>query len=92
MFFLFSGYTDLKINEIGALGGSVICVSDFSSGHELAVSELEPCVVLGSTALSVLIAGLEPGSDSVSPSLSAPPLLVLSLYQKLINIKKIKNK
>ena len=38
---------------------------------------------------SVLIArSLEPASDSVSPSL-APPLLVLSLSHKQINIKKI---
>ena len=39
---------------------------------------------------SVLIAGsLGPASDSVSPSLSAPPLLVLSLSLKnKINIKK----
>ena len=36
---------------------------------------------------------LEPASDSVSPSLSAPPLLLLSLSlsQKYINIKNLKN-
>ena len=49
------------------------------------------------TSGSVLTAQrLKPGSDSVSPSLSAsPPLMVcLSLSQKYINIKKnkIKNK
>ena len=44
---------------------------------------------------SVLTAqSLEPVSDSVSPSLSAPPLfmLCLSLSQKQINMKKIKKK
>ena len=46
---------------------------------------------------SVLTArSLEPASDSVCPSLSAPPplvlLLSLSLSQKYMNIKKIKNK
>ena len=47
-------------------------------------------LVSSSPALgSVLIArSLEPASDSVSPSL-APPLLVLSLSHKQINIKKI---
>ena len=42
---------------------------------------------------SVLTAqSLEPVSDSVSPSLSAPPpfMLCLSLSQKQINVKKIK--
>ena len=38
---------------------------------------------------SVLIAqSLEPASDSVSPSLSAPPLLMLCLSLLKINIKK----
>ena len=36
---------------------------------------------------------LEPASDSVSPSLSAPSLLVLSLsLSKIINVKKFKKK
>ena len=40
---------------------------------------------------SVLIAqNLEPASDSVSPSLSAPPLLVHSLSENQTNIKKQK--
>ena len=47
----------------------------FSSGHDLKVGEFEPGVVLcGLTAQS-----LEPAWDSVSPSLSAPPLLTLCL-------------
>ena len=42
---------------------------------------------------SVLTAqSLEPVSDSVSPSLSAPPLLALCLSQKCINVKKKKLK
>ena len=48
------------------------------SGHDLAVGEFE-------TAQS-----LEPASFSVSPSLSAPPLIALCLSLSLIiNIKKI---
>ena len=49
--------------------------TDLSSGHDLAVRGFEPRV----TAQS-----LEPASDSVSPSVSAPPLLMLclSLAQK----------
>ena len=53
-------------------------------------------LVSSSLALgSVLTAGsLEPASDAVSPSLSAPPLLVRSLSLSLsrIDIEKIKNK
>ena len=44
---------------------------DFSSGHDLMVPEIEPRV--GLCADSV-----EPGWDSVSLSLSAPPLFSLS--------------
>ena len=44
---------------------------------------------LSLTSGSVLMAqSLEPASDSVSPSLSAPPQLMLCLSQKQINIKK----
>ena len=52
---------------------------DFGSGHDLAVREFEPRVGLWAQ-------NLEPASDSVSPSLSAPPLfmLCLSLSQKQI--------
>ena len=52
---------------------------DFSSGHHLPDCGFEPCVASG----SVLTAqGLEPASDSVSPSLSAPSSLMLCLKNK----------
>ena len=63
---------------MGRLGGSVGWASDFGSGHDLTVHELEPHVGLRAHSS-------EPGaSDSVSPSLSAPPALMLcrSLCQK----------
>ena len=52
-------------------------MSDFGSGHDLAVREFEPRVGLFADSL-------EPGtpSDSVSLSLSAPAPLVLSLKTK----------
>ena len=46
----------------GHLGGSVGEASDFGSGHDLVVRELEPHVGLCAQSL-------EPVSDSVSPSL-----------------------
>ena len=47
---------------------------DFGSGHDLTIHELEP--VIG------LCAGrVEPAWDFLSLSLSAPPLLMLSLSQ-----------
>ena len=62
-------------------GGSVGWVSDFSSGHDLVVCGFEP-PALG----SVLTArSLEPASAAVSPSLSAPPRLILCLSLSLIN-------
>ena len=45
---------------------------DFGSGHDLAVREFEPCIRLCADSL-------ESASDSVSPSLSASPLLELFL-------------
>ena len=53
---------------------------DFSSGHDLMACEFEPCVPAVLTAQS-----LEPASDSVSPSLSAPPPLTLCLSLSLNN-------
>ena len=53
----------------GHLGGSVGCVSDFGSGHDLAVHEFK--LRIGLPAVST-----KPALDSLSPSLSAPPLLV----------------
>ena len=51
----------------GRLGGSIGEVSDFGSGHDLAVGEFEPRIRLSAV-------GTEPASDPLSPSLSAPPL------------------
>ena len=63
---------------------------DFGSGHDLTVCEFEPCIGLCADSA-------EPGWDSLSPSLSGPPLLVLvfSLYlslspPKVSNLKKKK--
>ena len=65
---------------MGRLGGSVGWASDFSSGQDLILVGLSPA--LG----SVLTAhNLEPALDSVSPSLSAPPLLALCLSLSKIN-------
>ena len=65
---------------LGCLGGSVDCASDLVSGHDLTVREFEPRV-------GVCADGSEPGARlRLSPSLSAPPLLMLSLPK--INIKK----
>ena len=44
----------------------------FSSGHDLTVCGFEPHVGLQAT-------GAEPAWDSLSPSLTVPPLLALSL-------------
>ena len=43
---------------------------DFGSGHDLVVHEFEPHVGLWADSV-------EPAWDALSPSLSAPPLLVL---------------
>ena len=62
-------------------------MSDFSSGHDLTVGEFEPHV--GLTAISV-----ESSLDPRSPtSLSAPPLLMLSLSKinKTLTKKERKN-
>ena len=50
---------------------------DFGSGHDLMVREFKPCVGLWAD-------GVELAWDPLSPSLSAPPLLdlSLSLFQK----------
>ena len=53
----------IRIGGEGYLSGS-----DFGSGHDLRVHGFEPCI---SSVLTARI--LEPASDSVSPSLSAPP-------------------
>ena len=64
----------------GRLGGSVSSVSDFGSGHNLAIPSSSP------TWGSVLTAqSLEPASDSVSLSLRPSPAraLFLSFSQKI---------
>ena len=70
-------YLDYK----GHLGGSVGWASDFGSGHNLTDHEFKPCVRLCADSS-------EPGAalDSVSPSRSTPPLLVLSLSKINRNI------
>ena len=44
----------------------------FGSGHDLAVREFKPCIRLHA-------GDVEPAWDSLSPSLSGPPPLALSL-------------
>ena len=70
----------------GRLHGSFGWASDFGSGHDITVCEFEP--LIGLTPVCA-----EPALDPLSPFLSAPPLLVLSLSLSLsnnkINIKKI---
>ena len=77
-----------SISLMGLLGGSVVWVSNFSLGHDLAVCEFEPHVGLCADSS-------EPAWDFVSPSLSLPLptcahscTLSLSLSKKIINIKK----
>ena len=66
-------YLALKRKEIvGHLGGSAGQVSNFGSGHDLTVHGFEPRIKLCADSL-------EPALDSVSPSLSALPPLVVCL-------------
>ena len=51
-------------------------VLDFGSGHDLTVGGFEPHIRLSADSA-------EPAWDSLSPSLSAPPLLALSLSLSL---------
>ena len=53
---------------------------DFGSGHDLMVHGFKPHVGLYTDSI-------EPGWDSLSPSVSAPPLLAHSVSLK-INLKK----
>ena len=56
---------------------SVECLTlDFSSGHDLMVGEFKAHIRLCTDSA-------EPAWDSLSPSLSAPPLLALSLSLKI---------
>ena len=64
----------LKQNMQGArVVQAVKCLAlDFGSGHDLGVREIEPCMGLRGDSS-------EPALDPLPPSLSAPPLLTLSL-------------
>ena len=66
-----------KFNSIGAPGWRSRLSVRLQPGHDLAVREFKP-------RLRLMAQSLEPVSDSVSPSLSAPPpfMLCLSLSQK----------
>ena len=80
LFFYFR-YANLR-NTGAWVPQSVKCLPlDFSSGYDLTVCEMEPCIRL-------CIDSAEPAWeawDSLSPSLSAPPLLVLTLPLSQIN-------
>ena len=69
----------------GHLDGSVGWASNFVSGHNLMVCEFEPHVGLFADSSEP-----QPASDSVPPSLSAPPphLLTFSLSLSLSKINK----
>ena len=57
---------------------------DFSSGHDLTVREIEPRVGLNADSTEL-------AWDSVSPSLSAPPLIMCELSLSLsLSLSKIK--
>ena len=62
----------LKWPVSGRLGGSVGWASDFGSGHDFRVLEFKPHIRL-------IAASVEPASDPLSPSLSAPPPLMFCL-------------
>ena len=67
----------LKSKEKVGAPGWLSQMSDFGSGHDLTVHGFKP-------RFGLCADSSEPGaaSDSVSPSLSAPPSLVLALSQK----------
>lgn len=58
---------------------------DFGSGHDLMVCEFEPRVGLCADSSELRAWSLEPASDSMSPSLSAPPQLMLCLSLSVKN-------
>ena len=70
-----------KKARLGAPGWRSRLSIRLQPGHDLAVREFEPRVRPGS---GLMAQSLEPVSNSVSPSLSAPPpfMLCLSLSQK----------
>ena len=56
----------------GGLSRLSVAIFDFGSGHDLTVPGIEPRFGLSAD-------GVEPSWDSLSPSVSAPPLLTLCL-------------
>ena len=64
-----------KSSKYGAPGWLSWFGSNFGSGHDVTTQEFEPRI--GLSAVST-----EPASGPLSPSLSAPPLLMFSLSQK----------
>ena len=59
---------------------SVDCLTfDFGSGHDLAVCEFKP-------RIGVRPDGAEPAWESLSPSLSVPPSLILVLEHRLLKV------
>ena len=77
----FSSFGSRKADVAGRPGGSIDGASDFGSGRDLARS-----VGLSPASGSMLMAqSLEPALDSVSPSLSAPPLFMFCLFLSLKN-------
>ena len=79
--FDFCSGTRLKstVCGLGRLGGSVGWASNFNSGHDLTFRSVSLSPASGT---GLIAQSLEPASDSVSPSLSAPPLLTLCLSFK----------
>ena len=78
-----------NIHLTGCLGGSVNWTSDLGSGHHLSVPGFMSSRPVSGSVMTAQT--LEPASDSVSPSLSAPPLLTFCLFLSKINIKIKKN-
>ena len=72
----------VEIEISGPLGSSVGWTSEVDSSHDLPALEFEPHI--GLSAIST-----EPTSDPLSPSLSAPPLLALSLSLSLSDRKSV---
>ena len=76
-------------NELqGHLGGWLSQMSDLSSGHDLVVHEFKPLVGAPPLGSVLTVQSLKPATDSVPPSLPAPPLLTLCLSLSLSKINK----
>ena len=75
--------TTVRIHSGGAWVAQLVThpTFDFGSGHDLTVCGFEPHIGLCSDST-------EPARDPLSPSLSAPPLLVLSLKINKSTLKK----